>query len=173
MKKPDTSWFNDTLATWLVEQCGPKPTLVQLQVPLHFGKKPGVEALHIAMCLRKGGCTVRQYQIAGSCGPANNYRLRLVREGLVSITVEGKPYAYKLVLTPAGEAVIEKAKAKPEPVTAAPATAKPVKAKAVKKARKVKAPSVVAAPDTAAIDAPVNEPVLAEPVLDNELEPVT
>ena len=109
--KPDTTWFNAALTNWNANECGGKPTTEQLQVPLYLGKRPGNEALHIAMCLRKGGCTVRQFQIAGSCGPANNYRRRLVREGLFDETVEGKPYAYKLVVTAKGTAALAKAAA--------------------------------------------------------------
>ena len=104
------TWFNDVFAAWLVEQSGPMPTQAQLMVPINLGKRPGVEALYIAMCLRTKGCTVRQFQIAGNCGPANNYRGALVKTGLMQVSVEGKPYAHKLVLTPKGEAAVAKGK---------------------------------------------------------------
>ena len=136
---PDLTWFNECLGRWLAAECGPKPTADMLRVPLLLGKRPGNEALHIAMTLRPAGCTVRQFQIAGSCGPANNYRRRLVREGLFAETVEGKPYAYKLVITDKGVKAVDKAKAalaavavKPAPVAKAVKAAKPVKAKVAK-----------------------------------------
>ena len=146
--KPDTTWFNAALTNWNVNECGGKPTTEQLQVPLYLGKRPGNEALHIAMCLRKGGCTVRQFQIAGSCGPANNYRRRLVREGLFDETVEGKPYAYKLVVTAKGTAALAKA--------AAAAKAKDV-AKGKPKAKK----AVPAKPEAQIAPVPAPEAVTA------------
>ena len=121
-------WFNDVFARWLPEQSGPLPTQAQLMIPINLGKRPGVEALYIAMCLRMKGCTVRQFQIAGDCGPANNYRGRLVKTGLMTVTVEGKPYAHKLTLTTKGQAALDKAKA------------------ASKKDAKVTKPHVVVAP---------------------------
>jgi len=109
VKHPAASWYGDILKNWSTRESGPKVTS-ELLATAHLldrkGKRPGVEALHIAMCLRSGGCTVRQFQIAGSCGPANNYRRALVAAGVVKATVEGKPYAYLLTVTPKGEKAV-------------------------------------------------------------------
>ncbi len=133
--KISTAWFNDLLAKWLPGECGPKPTHDQLAVPLALGKRPGVEALHIAMCLRPGGCTVRQFQIAGSCGPANNYRRRLVHDGLLTVHVTGKPYAFVAALTAKGKQAV--AQGEKAAVQAAANAGKPGNGKAKMKAEKV------------------------------------
>jgi hypothetical protein len=128
-KYVNLTWFKAILDGWSTSHSGPKPTSEQLATALLIdpkGKRPGVEALHIAMCLRDGGCTVRQFQIAGSCGPANNYRRALVNAKLVKGDVVGKPYAYTLTVTPKGQASIDRA------VAAAQATASEPKAKVVK-----------------------------------------
>ena len=150
---PDLTWFTECLGRWLVAECGSKPTPDMLRAPLLLGKRPGNEALHIAMCLRPAGCTVRQFQIAGSCGPANNYRRRLVREGLFAETVEGKPYAYKLVITDKGTKAVEKAKAAlaGQPVNTAAVKAAGAAATASIKASKAAHATTVA--DTATADA--------------------
>lgn len=109
----DVAFFSQYLSTWQVASMGPKPTREQFAAALALGKagkpkRPGVEALHIAMCLRPGGCTVRQFQIAGSCGPANNHRRALRRDyGLVTETKSGNPYAFTLKLTPKGQAQLK------------------------------------------------------------------
>lgn len=148
MNKIDLSWFNPILDKWLVEHSGPKPTAAMLEVPLLLGKRPGVEALHIAMCLRKAGCTVREFQVAGSCGAANNYRIRLVKAGLMDVTVDGKPYAYKLTVTDKGKKAIADAKAKLKALS-----------KPVKRVRKAKATPVAPEPENAPVA--VSEPMAA------------
>lgn len=109
-KHPNAVWFNDLLSNWQPATMGTKPTIAQLSVPLWWGYRAGVEALHLAMCLRPEGCTVAQFCTAGSCGPANNKRTDVVKHRkLATVTVEGKPYAFKLVLTAAGRTAIENA----------------------------------------------------------------
>lgn len=105
------AWFKPYLSSWL-KGAGSKPTDAMLTVPLVLGKRAGVEALHIAMCLRPEGCTVQQFCLAGSCGPANNYRRALVNSGWFSVTVEGKPYAFKMTFTVKGEAKLAAMQAK-------------------------------------------------------------
>ena len=93
------AWFASVLKNWPTKWAGAKPSDAMLYVPVVLGKRPGVEALHLAMCLRPEGCTVQQFQTAASCGPANNYRRSMVKTGWFTCTVEGKPYAFKLALT--------------------------------------------------------------------------
>jgi hypothetical protein len=130
------AWFKPYLSGWL-KGAGSKPTDAMLTVPLVLGKRAGVEALHIAMCLRPEGCTVQQFCLAGSCGPANNYRRALVKSGWFGCTVEGKPYAFKLAFTVKGEAKLTAMQAKLD-VDAQAADAVPVakKRKAGKAKRK-------------------------------------
>lgn len=149
LKVISTAWFNDILAKWLVNECGPKPTHEQLAVPLALGKRPGVEALHIAMTLRPAGCTVRQFQVAGSCGPANNYRRALVADGLLTVQVQGKPYAFVAALTAKGKLAVaagEKAAIAAKVTAEAPAKApkgdKPAAEKRASKPRKPKVDKV-------------------------------
>lgn len=138
---PHVTWYRDLLANWPgARECGAKPSreLLSMVHWLDPKKRPGVEALHIAMALRDGGCTVRQFQVAGSCGPANNYRRALVNAGLIKVSVEGKPYAYVATLTAKGQAAIARnVKAAAEAAPADKAADKPAKAaKAKRKARK-------------------------------------
>lgn len=120
-KHPNAVWFADLLTNWQPATMGTKPTIAQLSVPLWWGYRAGVEALHLAMCLRPEGCTVAQFCIAGSCGPANNKRTDVVKHRkLATVTVEGKPYAFKLVLTAAGRTAIENAVKKAADGEAAP-----------------------------------------------------
>ena len=111
-KHVDLTWYAAILKAWLPRESGPKVTSEQLAMAhlLWPKKRAGVEALHIAMALREHGCTVRQFQIAGSCGPANNHRRAMVASKVVRETVVGKPYAYVLTVTPKGEAAIAKFK---------------------------------------------------------------
>lgn len=178
LKVISTAWFNDILAKWLPAECGPKPTHEMLAVPLALGKRPGVEALHIAMTLRPAGCTVRQFQVAGSCGPANNYRRALVADGLLTVQVQGKPYAFVATLTAKGKLAVaagEKAAIatkvtaeapKPVKATKAPATerraGKPRKAKVSQRDHDLMAARIAAQGEQAAPQGkpnmPVNEP---------------
>lgn len=172
------------LKGWSSRECGPAITQALINtvhaVALGYdgkGKRPGHEALHIAMALRPEGCTVRQFQIAGSCGPANNYRRKLVRAKLFTEQVTGKPYAYVLTLTAKGQAAYDRGMAAMAADATAPAS-KPAKGKGkaakgkgnarTSKPRKgntvpvtAPAPVVTDAPATAPV-APVSEPTPAE-----------
>ncbi len=106
------SWYATILGDWQTKICGPKPTADQFKVVHGWGFRPGVEALHLAMCLRKEGCTVRQFCVAGSCGPANNKRGLVVKRGLATVTVTGKPYAFTLTPTAKGLALVKANEAK-------------------------------------------------------------
>jgi hypothetical protein len=153
VKPPMLTWFADVLKHWH-KQAGSKPADTMLMVPVLLGLRPGVQALHIAMCLRPEGCTVQQFCLAGSCGPANNMRRDLVKSGWFSSTVEGKPYAYKLSVTAKGEAKLAKAQAQLE--AAATVADAP---KATKKAKAKKAPEG----NTVTVDSEANsEPAPAE-----------
>ena len=149
IKPPMLTWYGDVLKHWH-KQAGSKPSEAMLMIPGLLGLRPGVQALHVAMCLRPEGCTVTQFVLAGSCGPANNMRRDLVKSGWFSSTVEGKPYAYKLSVTAKGEAKLAKAQAALEAAATVAEVDKPKKAKA-KKARKPKAANVVT------IEAPAND----------------
>ena len=129
------TWFAGHLKGWH-KQAGSKPTDAMLMVPVLLGKRPGVEALHVAMCLRDEGCTVAQFCLAGSCGPANNYRRQLVGEGLFSTKVEGKPYAFKLTLTDKGVKALAKGALAIEAAASTAKVEKPAKAKKPAKAVK-------------------------------------
>lgn len=147
------TWFDTILKHWHRE-AGSKPAPQMLMVALLLGKRPGVEALHIAMTLRAEGCTVQQFCLAGSCGPANNYRRALVKSGWFSCTVTGKPYAFTLGFTAKGEAKVMAAQA-----ALAAAGEQPVKP-AKKAKRKAKAKK--------AAQMPVSEPATSEPVTGSE-----
>ena len=154
VKPPLLTWFADVLKHWH-RQAGSKPTDAMLMVPVLLGLRPGVQALHIAMCLRPEGCTVQQFCLAGSCGPANNMRRDLVKSGWFSSTVEGKPYAYKLSVTAKGEAKLAKAQAWLEAAATVADTPK-----AAKKAKAKKAPTEG---NTVMVDSEANgEPAPAE-----------
>jgi hypothetical protein len=146
------TWFASYLKNWH-KQAGEKPTDAMLMVPVLLGKRPGVEALHIAMCLRNEGCTVAQFCLAGSCGPANNYRRTLVSEGLFNCVVEGKPYAFKLGVTSKGVTALKKGA---ERLTAEASTA------AEPKAKKAKGGNAKRKAKGAAVAVPVADPVAAE-----------
>lgn len=153
-------WYADTLKGWH-KQAGSKPTQAMLMVPVLLDKRPGVEALHIAMTLRPEGCTVAQFVLAGSCGPANNYRRALVKSGWFSQTVEGKPYAFKLTVTAKGQAKLDKAQVQAE---AEATVADVVKPKGKRKAKKPVKQPVTETPTSEAVieHVPVTEPVQAE-----------
>lgn len=152
----DISWFDGPLATWAVATMGAKPTPAMFKAALVLGKpgvgkRPGHEALHIAMCLRREGCTVRQFCTAGSCGPANNWRRALRRDyGLVSEAKTGTPYAFHLMLTAKGRDMLKAAGVAVGELTLDPA---------IKPAKAPKAISAAPKPAAAPVDAaPVNEP---------------
>lgn len=149
------TWFKPYLAKWPAKWAGNPPTPEMLMVPLLIdGKRPGFEAGHIAMCLRPEGCTVQQFQTAFSCGPANNYRRALVRTGWFSLSVEGKPYAFKLTVTAKGEAKLVKAMAAAAEAATNEQADKPAKP-AKKPARKRAAKKAVTQP---AAQTPTSEP---------------
>ena len=148
MAKIDLSWFDAKLAAWPTELAGPKPSKAMLEVPLAFGKRQGIEALSIAMALRKNGYTVAEYLIAsGANGAAHNCRKAFIKQGLLEVKQtsgndgSGKTYRYTCTVTPKGQAVIDAAKAKPAPHTEAAKVTKPKKVKAKK--AKVTEPELV------------------------------
>ncbi len=97
------AWYATVLTDWQVKLFGSKPTAAMFTMVHNWGYRPGLEALHIAMCLRPEGCTVRQFQMAGSCGPANNKRRDVVRvRQLATEAKVGTPYAFKLTPTAKG-----------------------------------------------------------------------
>ena len=154
------SWFDTILKHWYRE-AGSKPTPQMLMVALLLGKRPGVEALHIAMTLRPEGCTVQQFCLAGSCGPANNYRRALVKSGWFSCTVTGKPYAFTLGFTAKGEAKVMAAQA------ALTAAGTDTPAKPAKKAKRKAKAAPVAVSETATSEAPTGNEApapVSEPV---------
>jgi len=145
------TWFKGTLSGWH-KQAGSKPTPEMLMVPLLLGKRAGVEALHIAMCLRPEGCTVAQFVLAGSCGPANNYRRQLVTSGWFSCVPVGKPYAFVMTFTTKGADKLAKAQVKA--AEAATVTDKPKAAKAARKRVAKVAPAPVADAEVPAAEVP-------------------
>lgn len=168
------AWYATILKHWH-KQAGGKPTDAMLYVPVLMGKRPGVEALHIAMSLRAEGCTVQQFCLAGSCGPANNYRRALVKAGWLTCTVEGKPYAFKLGLTAKGADKLVKAQA----AAAAAATLTTVdpkpskKGKVSRKANKAKhKPTDAVADVTEPVNAPAETPT-SEPATVTEGQAAT
>lgn len=167
------AWFQPTLKGWH-KQAGSKPTDAMLMVPVLMGKRPGVEALHVAMCLRPEGCTVAQFCLAGSCGPANNYRRQLVKAGWFATTVEGKPYAFKLTVTAKGAAKLEKATIAFEAEASVAKADKPAKP-AKKPTGKRKGAKVIntPAPETATSDAPAADTGVAETVVGPHSDVVT
>src|SRR5882672_1849996 len=173
--KVDTAWYSEILGSWQAKLYGPKVTADQLHTAHMLGNRPGSEALHIAMCLRVDGCTVRQFCMAGSCGPANNKRGLMIKRGLVSSTVQGKPYAFILKLTPKGAALVKaneakaiaavdkasapKAPAKGKTKVATKAASKPKgtpKAKVAPKAPTTPANAPAASPEAVAPQTPVS-----------------
>ncbi len=97
------AWYQALLADWQVKLFGSKPKAEHFTMVHNWGYRPGLEALHIAMCLRPEGCTVRQFQMAGSCGPANNKRRDVVRvRQLATEAKVGTPYAFVLKPTAKG-----------------------------------------------------------------------
>lgn len=171
------AWFKPYLKKWPRNFAGEAPTNAMLMVALLLGKRPGVEAGHLAMTLRPEGCTVQQFCTAFSCGPANNYRRAMVKSGWFACTVQGKPYAFKLTITAKGAARIERAVNEAAALATAgtvDATAKPAKGKARKAAKKGKGkPAAVPVTEQPAPQAPTNEPapVTGEPA--GEVQPVT
>lgn len=150
------TWYATILKGWQPKLMGAKPTAEMFHKVHMLGFRPGVEALHLAMCLREGGCTVQQFCIAGSCGPANNKRRLVTQRGHAKVTVSGTPYAYQLTLTDKGLKVIaaNEVKAADQPAPAPKASTK-AKAKAASKpkgARKARPATVKApAPQTAPV----------------------
>jgi hypothetical protein len=163
VNKGAVQWFAPILKAWQ-KPFGSKPTEAMLTAAVLLTSKyasPGIECLHIAMCLRPEGCTVLQYTNAGIAGlgrvvgPANNKRKALVAGRVFNVNVEGKPYAFKLAFTGLGEKALAAAQAG---AVVAEATAKPEKpAKAVAKAKgKAKQPKAtpVAPAETPTTEAP-------------------
>lgn len=132
------NWYGEIFKAWQPKLMGKRPDNEHFATVHGWGYRPGVEALHLAMCLRPEGCTVAQFCMAGSCGPANNKRRQVINNGWARVTVSGKPYAFRLTITDKGLAVVKR-NAQLAADKAAAATAKPVKkAKAVKAAGKPK-----------------------------------
>ncbi len=139
------AYYAPFIQRWHTDKSGPVVTAGLLDVVTALKGRPGIEMLHIAMCLRPGGCTVDEYRWAAAradgmpAGPANNNRKALVQARVINVTVtpEGRSYRFKAVLTPKGVALCTAAGVKP-PKAALPAPAKP--AKAPRKPRPVKAP---------------------------------
>lgn len=135
-KHANVGWYAELLAQWQPKLMGAKPTAEQLSVPLYWGYRAGLEALHISMCLRTEGCTVQQFCTAGSCGPANNKRRDVTsHRKLATVTVDGKPYAYKLVMTPKGRDALKAGIAKASEPAPEPKAKKATAAKATTKAK--------------------------------------
>lgn len=134
--------------------------------PVGKGKRPGVEALWVAMTLRAEGATIAQYTAAGECRTANNWLQYLNDEGARHVysqvhvnRVEGRRYTR---LTPKGMAVLKAAGmnaqavdrlAKPFQAPKAPVAPKvtakaPAKAKGERKpaGQPIQAPKPAAAP---------------------------
>lgn len=161
------TWFADTLKHWY-KQAGSKPTDAMLMAAVLMGLRPGVQALHIAMCLRPEGCTVSQFVLAGSCGPANNIRRDLVKAGYFTCKVEGKPYAFILTVTAKGQQRLDKAQA------AAEAEASMVDApKGKKAARKRRLDKAKAAAEAFINSLAVTAKAKAAPVTDVAVIPAT
>lgn len=142
------AYYAPFVQRWHTDKSGPVVTQGLLDVVTALKGRPGIEMLHIAMCLRPGGCTVDEYRWAAAradgmpAGPANNNRKALVQARVINVTVtpEGRSYRFKAVLTPKGVALCTAAGVKP-PKAALPA----VKAdKAPRKPRPVKAPAAPA-----------------------------
>ncbi len=169
------AWYATVLTDWQVKLFGSKPTSAMFTMVHNWGYRPGLEVLHIAMCLRPEGCTVRQFQMAGSCGPANNKRRDVVRvRQLATEAKVGTPYAFKLTPTAKGLATAKQGEAR----AIATLTDLP-KAKKAKGAAKVEAkangkPKAAKASKAAgkAKGAPKAKPVPAQPQV-TETAPVT
>lgn len=143
------NYYSDILKVWHVKLMGEKPTHDLLNKAHGLGCRAGVQALHIAMCLRAEGCTVTQFVAAGSCGPAHNKRRELVSQKLIKVAVAGKPYAYIATLTEKGDKAIAAFEAKlaaGEAEPAKPAKGKGKKAKAAKGAKRGNAKPADVAP---------------------------
>jgi hypothetical protein len=154
------TYYSKLLANWS-KAWGSKPTAEMFNTVHAVGKKPGVEALHLAMCLRPEGCTVPQFTAAGAvlkgskCGPANNTRKAHVAAGLFTQTIMPgtRPYAFALALTSKGKAMVKAAWAAAQAADKAAVADKPKAAKKpTSKPRKPKAtvtvPATVPAPVT-------------------------
>lgn len=152
------------LANWQADKSGPAPALAAFDTVHAIAKKrPGVEALHVAMCLRPQGCTVREFRWAGRdndgmpCGPANNYRGALVTvDKVITVNVlpgQGREYRFKAVLTAKGAALCKAAGVTPPKGALASdaASDKPAKVKRARKPKATPAPQLEAAPTS---DAP-------------------
>lgn len=153
--------------------------------PAGKGKRPGVEALWVAMTLRSEGATIAQYTAAGECRTANNWLQYLNDEGarhvykqvhvtnvggvrFTRLTAKGVAHcvaagmakgSLERLAKPVDTAKVTKAKA-PAKVTAAPA--KP-KGAAKPAGKPIQAPASKPAP--AAPQAPQAAPAKPHPVL--------
>lgn len=176
---PNVGYYKQFLEGWNTKECGPKPSNA-LFATVHLldpSKRPGVEGLHIAMALRPTGCTVRQFQIAGSCGPANNYRRALANAGLIKVLVEGKPYAYVATVTPKGLKAIAKAQetlaqAEANEKAEAPKAKKAAKASSKGKGTSKRKPAAEVPAPTENASAATPEPTETPPVTEVTDQPV-
>lgn len=148
------AYYAPFIAAWQPDKSGPVVTAGLIDVITALKPRPGIEMLHIAMCLRPGGCTVDEYRWAARnlttgmpAGPANNNRKALVEARVLNVTVtpEGRSYRFKAVLAPKGVALCTAAGVKP-PKAALPAQPKADKPKAPRKPRPAKAPPQAEAP---------------------------
>lgn len=142
------AYYAPFITRWHTDKSGPVVTPGLLNVITALKARPGIEMLHIAMCLRPGGCTVDEYRWAAAradgmpAGPANNNRKALVEARVINVTVtpEGRSYRFKAVLTPKGVQLCAAHGVK-VPASALPAKVKAAPAKAPRKPRPAKAPA--------------------------------
>lgn len=154
--RDSAAFYDPFIAAWQADKCGPVVTPALIATVVALKQRPGIEMLHIAMCLRAGGCTVDEYRWAGRnlttgmpCGPANNNRKAFIVAGLLneSITREGRSYRFKCTLTAKAAAIVAAHGVKvPKAALPADAKAAPKAAKATRKPRQPKAAPPVTAP---------------------------
>jgi|SRR5581483_9946609 len=154
------NYYANVLKAWQ-KPWGSKPTADMFATVHAAGKRPGVEALHLAMCLRPEGCTVPQFTAAGAalkggkCGPANNARRGLVAAGWFtqSIVPGSRPYAFMLTPTAKLKAALKAASVTANAAaTAATGDTAKAKAKRASKPRKASKASAVQAPAPTPVD---------------------
>lgn len=103
------------LTNW-PREAGPAPTMALLDAvhAIDPGKRPGHEALNVAMCLRPQGASVREFLLASNAkGPAHNYRRALIGVDRVvtdaPLPGDGRAYRFKVTLTAKGAAMVKAA----------------------------------------------------------------
>lgn len=93
-KANEPNWYDVFNARITKQNLGSLPTADMYRAaitlgPQGKGKRPGVEALWVAMTLRPEGSTINQYETAGQCRTANNW--------LQYLNDEGKRHVYSQV----------------------------------------------------------------------------